>query len=602
MKTRQFLTLSLAAVGLCAALGPFRSSLRLRPGSCWAQEGAEGAAREMRDPCTHLYDTGPAPSAPVPDDAFARPDAWIEVPEGDAPAAFKGDAIFLNDKLAVALPRDGAGAAVYSRTSSGWQHRALLTPCAPNGDPPTALAAVEVIQNDISAVVLGATFTTDAGEKVKATFRLTTGEPILEAQAGQGTGKLVVDTRTRHVVVPDFFGDDMVLRAEAFDTPRIGLPTENFFLNLIEGGDAIVMCVWPSSDQSATVHFTDRGPERGIATCEIEWAEGGTVWVAVLEHPGIWHSRAISSQDRGTDIVLDWRPPFQAEWRGSFAQEGPFAGSWNFRDERQERQLAPGLGEIVYPCWFDSERALMRMPQDPSGGEPSERASSYRDLLIAYPIAPNRATPLTVLCPIDVIRRTLGVGPCQYILAMEGLGQQEHPTPDAVTQWVERQFKRNRDKRQAEAIREKLNQMAEHVQRTQERIERYNDFARYIGQLCAEQEQATAGIAGELRKTAQDMERNIALRRAAMKTPEMAGTLADSIAGVIGQENALAECERLGKELRSIGAAQDNTLAKCRMSVRWLKQQCRMAAAARPEASDFARQIQAEAEQMLQQK
>ena len=48
--------------------------------------------------------------------------------------------------------------------------------------------------------------------------------------------------------------------------------------------------------------------------------------------------------------------------------------------------------------------------------------------------------------------------------------------------------------------------------------------------------------------------------------------------GLIGQENSVAECEKLGVELRAIGADQDRTLANCRMAARWLKQSAAMLA------------------------
>ena len=85
----------------------------------------------------------------------------------------------------------------------------------------------------------------------------------------------------------------------------------------------------------------------------------------------------------------------------------------------------------------------------------------------------SQATPLTTFTPIDILRNTLGVGPCQYILQTEGLASDANPTPDNVMTWVEKQFSRKKEKKAADEIRERLAQMVEHVGQAQARIDQY---------------------------------------------------------------------------------------------------------------------------------
>jgi hypothetical protein len=218
---------------------------------------------------------------------------------------------------------------------------------------------------------------------------------------------------------------------------------------------------------------------------------------------------------------------------------------------------------------------------------------------VIYPIDRSRTTPLTAFCPIDVVRSALGVGPCQYILAMEGMDPEALPTPADVTHWVERQFKRGRDGRQAEAIRERLDRMVAHVAHAQERIARYAEFAGEVRRVLAGQQQETAAHAAELLgRGAVAIER--AVRAAAeASAAEDARRLADGIAALIGQENAYEECVRLGVKLRALGAVQDRALAGGRMAVRWLRQQCRTVAEREPASAGLAAQLQAQAEAML---
>ncbi|MHC4171697.1 MAG: hypothetical protein ACYST5_02000 [Planctomycetota bacterium] len=80
------------------------------------------------------------------------------------------------------------------------------------------------------------------------------------------------------------------------------------------------------------------------------------------------------------------------------------------------------------------------------------------------------------------------------------------------------------------------------------------------------------------------------------------GHLADKVIVLIGQGDALAQCQKLGSQIRAIAAVQDRALSKCRMAVRRIRQQCMMVAGREPQAADFAGEMQEMAEQMLQKK
>jgi hypothetical protein len=455
------------------------------------------------------------------------------------------------------------------------------------------------LENNRTAVMVDAVFSTNAGKNACAGFRLTTGDICAETRTGEGTSALSIRGKIRYVVVPDFFGDDAVWGDEAFGVSRVGLPAENFFLNLLEGGEAIVMCVWQSNEQNADVIFAGSGQKPVINACEVQSSKDKKIWVAFLESGGLWHSRVFSDKDKEKDIALDWTPPFPAKWRASFVREAGVAESWNFRDEKEPESASPGLGKI-HPCWFDSGRAFVGIPgvQRADKGEAVTR--EFVGPVIVYPMDRSPSTPLPVFCPIDIMRNVLGVGPCQYILATEGLGAGEPPTPDNVTRWVEKQFERKRDRRAAGEIKERLDEMTRHIKNMQARIEQYADFATKVRQLCVVEEhnRDISEVARRLRSIMDDAGSDTAARGEATKAPLSAQEWAGAMSALIGKENALDECKRLGAEIQAIGAAQDKTLSKWRMAVRRLKQECRMVAAP-PPAADFARKIQDRAEQML---
>ena len=89
-------------------------------------------------------------------------------------------------------------------------------------------------------------YVTGEGERIALDWRLSTGQVIIEMNPGEGVDAVHVDGRTKYLVVPDFFGDDLVYCAASCPEGKIGLPAENFYLHLLEGGGGLIACVWES--------------------------------------------------------------------------------------------------------------------------------------------------------------------------------------------------------------------------------------------------------------------------------------------------------------------------------------------------------------------
>ena len=78
---------------------------------------------------------------------------------------------------------------------------------------------------------------------------------------------------------------------------------------------------------------------------------------------------------------------------------------------------------------------------------------------------------------MDVLRNTLGVGPCQYVLDTEGIGSEEAATPEVVAAWLEKRLARPDAAGAGEEIKARLAAMTAHVSRAQARMMEYGDFA-----------------------------------------------------------------------------------------------------------------------------
>ncbi|MFI5377955.1 MAG: hypothetical protein ACHRHE_01500 [Tepidisphaerales bacterium] len=498
--------------------------------------------------------------------------------------AFAGDAVLRNDRVAVVLRRNAAGAELYARSSGGFRYRAALLPLGTDGEG--VLASVKIIENSQAAVMLEAAFKAKSGAMATFRFRVTAGESLLDLRGAQGAARLRVCDQSQYVVVPDFFADDMVFDPAVQNGPwRLGLPAENSLLGLTDNGGAIVACVWPSSRQNADLLLADGSGARRISGYEVDLPAAGRLWIAVMEGPGIWHARRMTQQNAAAELALDWTPPSPARWRADFGAADGTARSFYFADAEKDSADEPAKTDS--PCCFAMNRPIVRV------GAGTSLAASR--LIVVYPIERTRTTPLDVFCLVDIMRNALGVGPCQYVLDAEKLGTGETLTPEPVTRWIEKQFEKKPSKRDVDTIREQLAQMAIQVKRTDARIDQYADVARNLSRACADYAKtaADANAAKRLQTIADGM--------AIPSNPAFPAVekMAADVAAQADREDALAKCQSSLSGIRAAGAAQDYALGRLRMAARRLKQEARTLAAIDAKAAGFAAKIQQQAEQML---
>ena len=478
---------------------------------------------------------------------MADKDGWTLVGEDSLDHAFRGDAVLLNDRLAVVLRVKGPGAEVYSLGDGRFINRAVLTalPEADTATTVTGMASISIVENSPASVVIEAACETSVGgKKSSATFGITTGQRIVEMCPGSGADRIFAWYRPRWVVVPDFFGHDMVFDPRALTSTRFGLPTENFSLGLIQGKNAMMMCVWQSGRRRSYLIPPSEAADQTVSGYEIDGVEDEPVWFAFFEGTSLWHQEHVAAGH----LSLKFQPPFEGRWRADLVRPDGVAQSYSFSN----------------------------------GTVAAANAKESAPLpIIVYPLDRTRATPLSAFCPTDVIRSALGVGPCQYVLQTEGLATETNPTPDQVMTWVERQFERNKTEETADEIRELLAQMVEHVRHAQDRIDRYAKLSREVEELLENlpsRFRSLAQTAGRLNTVVSENQPN--------DLEIQAGALAKEVAQLIGKPDSTHDCRRLGDELRRIGARQDSTLSRSRMIVRWLREQATTLAADHPELAE----------------
>jgi len=544
----------------------------------------------------YLLDTGSPSLESLPPAAIREKNGWLLLEEDDTGHRFAGDAVLLNDKLVVVL-RQG-GAEVYVR--DGATRRATLFPERPETGSRPRVASLGIIENSPGAVTVRAGFDMRdgqrgaPGEPLNVDFRLITGQSLLETHVHDPGAVLSVEVPTEYVVIPDFFADDVIYDARNVPPPGIGLPTENLFLALVEGGNGIVACVWGSREQEGWVTAAKDNGSARINSLQITSAGGGTLWTAFLENDGIWYVRPIQPFEMGQEVMLPWRPPFPAYWRATFASTHE-ATSRDFPDAGSGEPAGVVEESGTYAGWSDDGAPYVACSLSREAGEAAEGEVAA----VVYPLDRTRKTPLDVFCIVDVMRSTLGVGACQYVLDLEGLDAQANPTPAGVMDWVESLFRKGRDARYEKEIGERTAAMVVHVRDAQERIERYAGFARDVERLCNDAPRDAGSAHADILRIVSELARAASAENGSRDAPQRAAALAREVQALTGEKGAYSDCQRLGGELRAIGRAQDRALSKCRMAVRRLRHCCRVAASGTTGNRELALRIVERTERML---
>jgi hypothetical protein len=483
------------------------------------------------------------------------------------------------------------------------------------------LALVEVTKGAVTVEVAGQT-SKDLPLSVK--LRLKRGNPALETQPGKGAARLRVEAPTRYVVLPDFFADDIVVDAAKVPSTSIEAPSENFLLHLAGKSDAIVMAVFENREQDVRLSLAGQGAGRAFTGSEIEYgAKGGKIWVALLEGAGLWHTTTLERRQVGKVVPLGWKMPFPAYWRVDFSNSFDLFDSWDMLLQDKEG------GDFVRPTWFgeplqkvrpnrqmfDAAIGGMLYPAfaDPQGNgfvqpfpEKGRMQISHWGPVVVYPINRLPQTPLEAFTVVDIMRNTMGVGPCEHILDVEGQKQQLKGRATCSVQVELNQMYQARQQKTRKADAEQFLQQGEvFVSHIRGRINGYADYGHKMLDLIAATKKEQPGLAASLAPLEQllkEIDASIASKMDKIKTPEdHAKLFAEFRKEILDNDgaDALAKCKKWTDALVQVGGTQDELVAHCRWLVKNVRQKAGLIMVQDPKAAPVAAQIRVKAQEVL---
>lgn len=555
-----------------------------------------------------VWDTGtPSADAYTPA-AVAAKAGWSAV---SGPAAdLKGDAVVTNGRILAVFRKRSASVDLYSVAGGQATARARLVLATTAGG---ALAVPESNRGG-AIVALGAA----------ARFRIGRGDLSIEVQPGAGAGRLRVETSSRFAVLPDFFADDILIDAAKIPGSSAEIPSENILLQLSDSRDAIVMTSFENRDKDVRIHLAGGR----ITASELELAPPKKAWVSILAEPRIWHGVDVRPEDGNKPIPLDWQMPFPASWRVDFTRTNGLADSWDMLlqhkksadyvkpawpggpaekvNDATRRRFTEVLGFFPYPAWSDPERRGYLQPLEIETRTKFVPVLKYVGPVVIFPMGRVPETPPEASTVIDLMRSTLGVGPCAHILDVEGQKEEYKGIATCnARDSIAEIYKKGEQKQRRGEILKMLDDTLAFVKHIRARITAYVEFGRGVRAFLAEQRKARPELAGpidELDKLAREIEARIEERADRIKSPADVAKMNDEFRRNVveseGKDTAEA-VKAFGEALTRIGGNQDKLVSECRWVVRTLRQQSALLLAAEPRLAPVAAEIRAKTQDVL---
>ncbi|MBA4389175.1 MAG: hypothetical protein C0404_14475, partial [Verrucomicrobia bacterium] len=472
--------------------------------------------------------------------------------------------------------------------------RARALPVVESGAVTISASKAKSVETDLC--VVDVTYKGAGGKDLTVTYALQGNNPIVKTTPGAGVAGLRLEAATRIGVIPDFFTDDMVIDARAIPIDKTEVPAENFFMNMLDNGNSIVTAIWDKNEKDVELTLSGEKEARVIAGVNVFYGAGGGIWLAALEKKGIWAQTEMTSNSIKQATTLDWKCPFRGKWKGDFMRVDHTIDSWEF--ESPGTRWSGVAGNYTYPCWFD--------PKDPTKAaiQPATKFpnGNFAGPFVAYAIERNKDTPLDQLTITDLMRNSLGVGPCQHIMDVAGQGVTSKGIfTCGVNEMVVDVFLWKRQKDELVFMDRMMKEVQVFIKAIGDRINMYAEFRGQTLQYLGEQKKAHPELADFI-------------GRLEAQTTKIHGTKVDSVPGVakIGEQimkeamsdnprrdiNSLTE-EGKGGSIASTGGWQDDIVARSRNSVKILRQMATIEMAVNPKSAELCKEIRKRTQQAL---
>ncbi|MHC4425782.1 MAG: hypothetical protein ACYSYV_06780 [Planctomycetota bacterium] len=506
--------------------------------------------------------------------------------------SFEGDAVVENGHLTAVFWARKGKVLIYSNTDST-KTKVEFTPLQlKNG--PANIAHCGILQNTGDEVALAVSFSArETGENLSAMFSFSRKETVEIKPAGNMKGMSLL-SRIEYGVIPAFIGDDLIFDPGQYPSINtLCIPSENLFLGLLRGQNNVLVITWPEGRQQMKLVLDDEQREpRLIESVDFD-NDGKSIYLALLEVPGIWHKEQLKPSYLEKDVAINWKRPFPAKWITQLYEAG-VKTTFTFR-ESKDRIWRGVIGHYTYPVWFKGENAFYRL---------SKKIPPKGESLVYF--LEGKGTPTSVSTPVDIMKETLGRQACDAILDLAGRKLRTHHRRGSAgirractcgcTDAIQVVFEAGREVEKKEYVEGAVDDMVYFVRRHVERINEYRDFADSMMEFLSLTRKSAADLKpfiDRMEATVQEIPQEYRRQRENMKTLDYADELARKTKALTQKKAPanLSTYSDLSKKWRAMGGAQDDVVAQFHRITRKLSQQAGYGCVNQPKAVELSREI-----------
>jgi hypothetical protein len=532
--------------------------------------------------------------------------------------SFTGDAVVENERLTAVFWSRKGKVVIYSRDPAERQPRADSGQKRVEFIPlqlkrgPASITCCKILQNTGDEAALEVSFSAEGiGENVSAIFSFSPDLIGVEIKPAENMKGISLSAPIEHGIVPGFIGDDLIFDPRGYPSAdTLCIPSENLFLGLLKGENSMLVITWPEGKQQMRLVLDDEQPstsaEAALALSRRRksrlipdligidfYNDGQSIYLAILDAPGIWHKEELKASYLEKDIAINWKRPFPAKWITQL-YEADVKTTFAFRESKGNiwRGVA---GAYIYPVWFSGDSAFYHL---------SKKIPPKGESLIYF--LERKDTPLSVSTPVDIIKATLGRQASDTILDLPGRKLRTHHRRGSAgirractcgcTEAMQVVLEAGEEVQRKEYVEGAVDDMVYFVTRHMERINEYQDFANSVMEFLSLARKSNADLKpflDSMASIAQQILQEYSRQTDNIKSLEYTDQLAQKTKALTAKMDAsnLSTYSDLSEKWRAMGGAQDSLVAQFHTLTRKLSQEAGYGCVNDPKAVQIAQEV-----------
>ncbi|NQT01262.1 MAG: hypothetical protein HQ580_04510 [Planctomycetes bacterium] len=505
--------------------------------------------------------------------------------------SFKGDVVVENEHLTAVFWSGKGKVVIYSKTGPS-KKRVEFTPLQLKAKP-AGISHCSILHNTGDEASLEVSFSGGGAEDSFSAIFSFDQTGIIEIKPAENMKGISLLSPIAYGVIPDFIGDDLIYDPEKYPSrATLHVPSENIFLGLLEGQNNMLVVTWPMGKQRMKLVLDNSEKDRLIESVDFD-NDGKSIYLALLDAPGIWHKEQLKPSYLEKDVVINWKRPFPAKWITQL-DEANVKTTFTFKESKES--IWRGVtGRYNYPVWFDGGKTFYRL-----GKKIPPKGYS-----LVYCLE-RKGTPVSISTPVDIMKGTLGRQACNTILDLPGRKLRNHHRRAGIgvrraatcgcTKVMQAVFDAGQEVRRKEYVAGAVDDMVYFVRRHVERINEYQDFAnnmiKYLN-LAGKSAADLKPFIDNIKAIVQEIPRGYSRQKENMKNLEFAADLARKTKALTQKKapQNLPAYKDLSEKWRAMGGAQDSVIAQCHTITRKLFQEAGYGCVNQPRAVKIAREI-----------